>query len=155
MVTSIGDSTNYTVCISDHSTPASGTYALYLTPLNISNVVINQSLDPKAETLVRSLGVYITDCQFLNTWKFGGCLLPIAASTYTNLLKAIVLWSKSTSSALYLTVKDSANTSNGGLAQFPSYSNQTLAQVRGKIIQHKMDLDALYYNLDITFQMSA
>lgn len=154
VATNIGDSTNFTVCISDHSTPASGSYALYLTPANITCMITDKSLDPKTEVLVRNLGQFLSDCQFQITWKFGGCLLPIAASTFNNLLKALVLWSKGTSSALYLVVKDSANTTSGGLAQLPAYSNQSLSQMQGKMVVTKMTLDPTHYNLDINFQLS-
>lgn len=109
MVTTIGDSSNYDGYVSDHVTPASGSYVWYFKTKNVPIESEDYPLYPGTELLSSNFSHLGQQIGWRSiTWKISEALLN-QGSDYDNLKKAMAYWTKE-GKLLYFSFKNEAGT---------------------------------------------
>ena len=142
MVTNIGDSSNYTFVISDHVTPASGTYAWYFTPQKVQMLwstpaTVQQQIE-LGINIASLLGKLIVtlNCKDIP-------IRPVASTAFAEfekLKQALFYWASGNAGAttggflLYLSAKDNTGNIWSKIAAYETPT--TLATFRTKIMEN-------------------
>lgn len=129
VVTTIGN-TAAKIIISDHATPASGTYAWYIEAALPRMGNRMPYYDKMAQNHPNAISRGIKQMIIDMVWVIQGAKIT-SSTDWDNLMKALGYWEKN-NTTLYLSVK---NEWDSNLAQFGTYAAPTtLAQITGQLM---------------------